>query len=111
VNVNGAYVVDTSKVENLPPPDFQTLAAAAIVVVTLTPGKHPTSLLELTQRLEYEMITAALDQCGGNCAQAARLLGIKRTRLVMRRRKYALPMRVQPKQLTRTALEAGDRAL
>ncbi|MDX2454693.1 sigma-54 interaction domain-containing protein [Desulfosarcina sp.] len=53
----------------------------------------PRNLHDLQEHTEREAIQAALDSCGFNKSQAARQLGIHRTLLYKKIRKYNLPLR------------------
>jgi transcriptional regulator with GAF, ATPase, and Fis domain len=60
---------------------------------TPSPPDPPASNLPLPERVEQfetELIRQALDQCGGNHTQAAKLLGLKRTTLLAKVKKQAL---------------------
>lgn len=48
----------------------------------------PVDLPYEVARIEKALITLALEETGGNGAQAARLLGIERTNLYEKRKKY-----------------------
>lgn len=51
----------------------------------------PKPLHVMLADLEKELIIDAMKRAGGNCAYAADLLGINRTTLVEKRKKYGLP--------------------
>lgn len=53
---------------------------------------QPIDLKALLEAFEREAIIAALKHTGGNCSQAAKLLGMNRTALIEKRRKYNMPM-------------------
>ncbi len=58
------------------------------------PGASPTGLLaRLTDQTERDLIRKALGQCGGNMAQAARLLGVPRSTLYYKVRALGLAPR------------------
>lgn len=48
---------------------------------------------ELAQEVEIALIKLAMDRCEGNCAQAAKLLGINRTTLVEKRKRYKMEIK------------------
>lgn len=53
----------------------------------------PHLMTELAQEVEIAMIKIAMDRCEGNCAQAAKLLGINRTTLVEKRKRYKMELK------------------
>lgn len=67
-----------------------TLAAATIVSKI---KEFPHLLDQLCQEIEIALVKIALDRSDGNCTKAAKLLGIKRTTLVEKRRRLNLPLR------------------
>ena len=54
------------------------------------------NLLEEVKKFEKRWIAKALAETQGNCAAAAKLLGMKRTHLIEKRRKYGFPMKPKP---------------
>jgi sigma-54 dependent transcriptional regulator, flagellar regulatory protein len=71
--------------EDEPPPMHPALADA--LLAELPPGFDLRAYLE---SLERQLIERALESAGGTVAHAARLLGLRRTTLVEKLRKYAL---------------------
>jgi DNA-binding NtrC family response regulator len=65
------------------------------VVEALDLDKHPTvDLVDAIESLEKAITLDALARTQGNCAQAAKLLGVNRTTLVQRRKKYGFPLAI-----------------
>lgn len=78
---------------------YEEMTDAAKVVVEQI-RRHPFLLDRLCQEVEIALITIVLKRSGGNCTRAAKLLGINRTTLVEKRRKYKMEL----KQLSRASL-------
>jgi sigma-54 specific flagellar transcriptional regulator A len=62
----------------------------ALADVMLTEIPDGFDLRNYLEALEQRLIVRALDDAGGTVAQAARLLGLRRTTLVEKLRKYSL---------------------
>ena len=77
--------IDTAAAEAEPPP-----MAAAFADALLSELPKGFDLREYLEALERRLIVRALHSAGGTVAQAARLLGLRRTTLVEKLRKYAL---------------------
>jgi transcriptional regulator with GAF, ATPase, and Fis domain len=50
------------------------------------------------ETLEAQLIRSALIEANNNCAKAAKLLGLKRTLLVHKRKKYGFPIKEAAKR-------------
>ena len=83
--VEGLVVLseDNISVENLPAM-FQYKAGEMIA----TDEKNTESLSIITDRAEKDIISQALDKCGGDRSRAARMLGIPRSTLYYKLKKY-----------------------
>jgi sigma-54 specific flagellar transcriptional regulator A len=77
--------IDTAAAEAEPPPMAEAFADAL-----LSELPRGFDLREYLESLERRLIVRALHSAGGTVAQAARLLGLRRTTLVEKLRKYAL---------------------
>lgn len=62
-----------------------TLAAATIISKI---KQFPHLLDQLCEEIEVALVKIALDRSDGNCTKAAKLLGVKRTTLVEKRRRF-----------------------
>ncbi len=62
----------------------------------ISPKTQPGSLIDMVENLEIEMITQALQECGGNQTKAAERLGITRRMLQYKMKKYE----IKPSKLT-----------
>lgn len=65
----------------------------AVKVVIENIREFPNLLDQLCQEVEIALITIALKRAEGNCAQAAKLLGLNRTTLVEKRRRFRMPLK------------------
>jgi DNA-binding NtrC family response regulator len=72
---------------------YEEMTAAVRLVVDRI-KEFPNLLDQLCYEVELALITVALKRSNRNCTKAARLLGIGRTALVMKRKKFKLPLRI-----------------
>jgi sigma-54 specific flagellar transcriptional regulator A len=75
----------------------------ALVTSELVKEDRQFDLKEHLETLEFSFITQALEDCGGVVARAAKRLGLRRTTLVEKIRKYGIPrnniVKEEPKEL------------
>lgn len=55
--------------------------------------KFPHLMDQMLKEVEIAMIKITLDRCDGNCSKAAKMLGINRTTLVEKRRRFGLELK------------------
>lgn len=60
-------------------------------------NRFPHLMTELSREVEIALVKIAMDRCGGNCAKAAKMLGINRTTLVEKRRRYKMELKTLEK--------------
>lgn len=72
---------------------FKINSAALLESIAEEHSDAPMNLRVLLRRIESDMVALAMHHAKDNCTRAAHLLGIKRTTLVMKREKLAMPMR------------------
>ncbi len=68
---------------------YGEMAAACKVVVDRI-REYPDLFNQLIEEVELALITIAMKRSNDNCAQAAELLGINRTTLVEKRRRFGM---------------------
>ncbi len=75
-------------------PEHLSPALAAIEGAASTPRRRQQTLATAVEKLEREMIRAALDDSGGNISETARLLGLTRRGLYLKLQRLGLSARV-----------------
>lgn len=70
---------------------YEEMTAAAKTIAERI-KEYPALLDTLCTEIELALIKIAMDRSDGNCSHAAKLLGINRTTLVEKRRKFRLPL-------------------
>lgn len=55
--------------------------------------RFPHLMDQMLMEVEIAMIRIAIDRCDGNCAKAAKMLGINRTTLVEKRRRFKMELK------------------
>jgi DNA-binding NtrC family response regulator/tetratricopeptide (TPR) repeat protein len=75
-------------------PDHLSPALASLQTSTFTPRRRPQTLAAAVERLEREMIRAALEESQGNISETARSLGLTRRGLYLKLQRLGLPARV-----------------
>lgn len=78
---------------NRPDQEAYDKMCAAVQVIVEQFKLFPHLMDEMAREVEIALIKIALDRCEGNCTKAAAMLGIKRTTLVEKRKRYGMELR------------------
>ena len=87
----GAYACLWCKLnKSSPSTSPQEEISNSVCAITDRFKKSEIRLNQMLQDIEIAAITIALKRSNGNCSAAAKMLGLQRTTLVMKRRKYGM---------------------